>query len=142
MIVGEFEGTQPYVSAVVGIPRLGVFGTVRFLADTGASLTCIHPREGVPLRLPFDRLKCSEYVNGAGGRSERFVEHATLTFLDAVDTATYRYDLDVRIGKPEQVSRALPSVLGQDVLSRWVMVHDPAIGRLQFHVRSSDERLS
>ena len=31
MIVGEFRGIQPCVSAVVGIPRLGVFGAVRFL---------------------------------------------------------------------------------------------------------------
>ena len=52
------------------------------------------------------------------------------------------YDLEIRIGRPEEVGGGLPSVLGQDVLGRWVMVHDPAIGRLQFHVRSADERLS
>ena len=141
MITGEFEGTQPYVSAVVAIPRLGVLGTVRFLVDTGAAVTCLHPKDSIPLRLPFGRLQRREYIIGVGGRSERFPERATLTFLDSDAPVTYRYDLDVRVGKPEQVGGGLPSVLGQDVLGRWAMLHDPAVGRLQFHVRTADERL-
>ena len=140
MIIGEFDGPQPYVSAVVEIPRLRVSGAVRFLVDTGAVVTCIHPKDGIPLRLPFGRLQRSEYVTGVGGRSQRFLERTTLTFLDSASAVTYIYDLDVRVGKPEQVGGELPSVLGQDVLSRWVMVHDPADGRLQFHVRSADRR--
>ena len=141
MIIGDFDGGHPYVSAVVGMPRLGVFGTVRFLVDTGAAVTCIHPKDSVPLSLPFDRLQNSEFVTGVGGRSERFVERATLTFFDAADAVTYMYDLDVRIGKPQQVRAGLPSLLGQDVLGRWVMVHDPDVGRLQFHVRSADGKI-
>ena len=140
MIIGEFRGIQPYVSAVVGIPRLGVFGTVGFMVDTGASVTCLHPRDSIALRLPFDRLERSEYIVGVGGRSERFLERSTLTFLDSASADTYVYHLDVLVGKPEQVGSGLPSVLGQDVLGRWVMVHDPVVGRLQFHVRSADER--
>lgn len=139
MIIGEFDGGHPYVSAVVGVPRLGVFGAVRFLVDTGAAVTCIHPKDGIPLRLPFDRLQHGGYVTGVGGRSERFVERAILTFVDADGAVTYVSDLDTRVGKPEQVGSGLPSLLGQDVLGRWVMVHDPAIGRLQFQVRSADE---
>lgn len=115
-----------------------MFGTVRFLVDTGAAVTCIHPKDGIPLRLPFDRLQHGGYVTGVGGRSERFVERAILTFVDADGAVTYVYDLDTRVGKPEQVGSGLPSLLGQDVLGRWVMVHDPAIGRLQFQVRSAD----
>ena len=119
-----------------------MFGTVRFLVDTGAAVTCLHPKDGIPLRLPFYRLQHGGYVTGVGGRSERFVERAILTFVDADGVVTYVYDMDIRVGKPEQVGRGLPSLLGQDVLSRWVMVHDPAIGRLQFQVRSTDERIS
>ena len=59
MIVGELKGIQPYVSAVLGIPRLGVFGAAGFLVDTGASVTCLRPRESSALRLPFDRLQRS-----------------------------------------------------------------------------------
>ena len=140
MIIGEFRGIQPYVPAVVGIPRLGVFGTVGFMVDTGASVTCLHPRDSIALRLPFDRLERSEYIVGVGGRSERFLERATLTFLDSASADTHVYHLEVRVGKPEQVGSGLPSVLGQDLLGRWVMVHDPVVGRLQFHVRSADER--
>ena len=139
MIIGEFDGGHPYVSAVVGVPRIGLIGAVRLLVDTGAAVTCIHPKDGIPLRLPFDRLQDGGYVTGVGGRSERFVERANLTFVDADGAVTYVYDLDTRVGKPEQVGSGLPSLLGQDVLGRWVMVHDPAIGRLQFQVRSADE---
>ena len=138
MIIGEFKGIQTYVSAVIGIPRLGVFGAVGFLVDTGASVTCLHPRDSIALRLPFDHLERSEHIVGVGGRSERFLERGTLTFLDSDSTATYVYNLDVRVGKPEQVGSGLPSVLGQDVLSRWLMVHDPTDRRLQFHVRRAD----
>ena len=123
MIIGEFKGIQPYVSAVIGIPRLGVFGAVGFLVDTGASVTCRSIR-GTALRFdcPSTHLERSEHIVGVGGRSERFLERGTLTFLDSDSTATYVYNLDVRVGKPEQVGSGLPSVLGQDVLSRWLMV--------------------
>ena len=138
MIIGEFKGIQPYVSAVIGITRLGVFGSGGFLVDTGASVTCLHPRDSIALRLSFDRLERREHIVGVGGRSERFSEQVTLTFLDSASAVTYVCNLDVRVGKPEQVGGGLPSVLGQDVLSRWLMVHDPTDRRLQFHVRSVD----
>ena len=102
-------------------------------------MTCIHPKYGIPSRLPFNRLQHGEYVTGVGGRSERFAELAILALVDADGAVTYVYEMDIRGGKPEQVGRGLPSLLGQDVLGRWVMVHDPVIGRLQFQVRSTEE---
>ena len=77
-----------------------------------------------------------------GDSATRISGIAWMTFLDSADAVSYVYDLEVRIGRPKEVGGGLPSVLAQDVLGRWVMVHDPAIGRLQFHVRSSDELLA
>ena len=44
----------------------------------------------------------------------------------------YLYDVDLRIGKPEDMSTRIPSLLGQHVLQRWRMVHDPVAGSLEF----------
>lgn len=141
MIAGYFENGQPYVRAVLGIPRLGVYGPIALLADTGAAVTCIHPKDGIPLRVPFDLLEDDpeKAIRGVGGRSGRSEETVTLSFIDANGDAVYVYQIAARIGKPEQVSNDIPSVLGQDVLRRWLMVHGPADGRLEFHVREADE---
>ena len=46
------------------------------------------------------------------------MERATLTFLAPADAVSYVYDLEIRIGIPEEVGGGLPSVLRQDVLGR------------------------
>lgn len=89
-----------------------MFSTVRFLVDTGAAMTCIRPKGSILPRLPFDRLKRGGCFAGVDGRSERFVERATLTFVDADGAVTHVNDMDVRVGKPEQVSRGLLSLSG------------------------------
>ena len=125
MIVGRFGVLRPCVSALIGIPRLRVSGTVEFLVDTGAAVTCLHPSDGVALHVSFDRLDQDEYIVGVGGISRRYVERAVLTFGDEVSLELYVCEVDIRVGRPGEVGSRLPSVLGQDVLARWVMVHDP-----------------
>ena len=141
MIAGHFENGQPYVRAVLGIPRLGVYGTIRLLADTGSAVTCIHPKDAIPLRVPFHLLEDDpeKAIRGVGGRSERSEEPVTFSFMDVSGETVYVYQVAARIGKPEHVGNDIPSVLGQDVLRRWLTVHDPANGRLEFHVWEADE---
>ena len=62
-----------------------------------------------------------------------------VSFQDEGGRPIYRYRITVRIGEPEDVSDVLPSLLGQDVLRRWRMIHEPDIGRLEFYVKSSDD---
>lgn len=126
------------VAGHVSVPRLGWHGSLWFLADTGADGTCIHPKDGVPLGLPFDLLDREVASRGVGGVARRFVESAIVSFQDAGGRPIYRYRITVRIGKPEDVSVMLPSLLGQDILRRWRMVHEPDVGRLEFYVKSSD----
>ena len=35
-------------------------GAVRFLADTGAAVSCLHPKESIPPRLPVHILRRGE----------------------------------------------------------------------------------
>lgn len=142
MIAGHFENGQPYVRAVLGIPRLGVYGTISLLVDTGAAVTCIHPKDGIPLQVPFDLLEDDDEkaIRGVGGQSQRSEELVTFSFMAVSGETVYVYQVAARIGKPEHVGNDVPSVLGQDVLRRWLMVHDPANGRLEFRVWEADAR--
>ena len=129
------------VIGYVTIPRLRWRAAIWFLADTGADGTCIHPRDGARLRLPFDLLDREVASHGVGGVARRYAESAIVSFRESGDGPIHRYRITLRIGTPEDVPIALPSLLGQDILRRWRMIHEPDIGRLEFHVKSSDEIL-
>ena len=137
MIIGYLEGTKPYVNGHIDIRRLGVRGPVKFLVDTGADITCIHPRDGASLFIPYDDLRCPKDVGGIGGWSPRYPEKAILAFRESVGSPVHHYYIEVRIGKPEDVDERFPSVLGQDVLCHWRTIHEPALSRVEFHVRTS-----
>ena len=104
MIIGEFEGSRPYVSGYVEIPRLAVRGSVRFLVDTGADVTCIHPKDGASLFIPFEHLQKPKPVNGIGGSSSLYREDVVLSFRESLGSPVYRYRVEVRIAKPEDAA--------------------------------------
>ena len=138
MIIGTFDNGRPYVTGDIIIPRLNAIGAVGFLVDTGADVTCIHPKDGTQLLIPFAELNEPIYVGGVGGRTPRYRERALLSFRESVGQPVYRYWVEVRIGKPEDVSDRLPSLLGQDVIHNWRLVHEPAISRVEFYVRTAE----
>lgn len=138
MIVGRFERGRPFLRGDVLIPRFGVQAGVNFLVDTGADVTCLHPGDAIPANIPFDRLENLTANRGIGGQSSYFVEQAILSFRDADGRPIYLYDIDIRIGKPEEVSDRIPSLLGQDVLKRWRVVHHPPADRLEFQSVDAD----
>ena len=138
MIVGRFERGRPFLRGDVLVPRIGVRAVVNFLVDTGADVTCLHPKDSVPAHVPFERLGNLAASRGIGGQSAYFVERAVLSFRGADGRPIYEYDVDLYIGRPEDVSNWLPSLLGQDVLKRWRMVHDPASDELEIQPRDAD----
>lgn len=48
------------------------------------------------------------------------------------------YDLSIGIMPDIEELRRLPSLLGQDILARWRVVHEPASELLRVTVRSAD----
>ena len=50
MIVGRFECGRPFLRGDVLVPRFEVQAGVNFLVDTGADVTCLHPKNGIPAR--------------------------------------------------------------------------------------------
>ena len=58
MIVGNFgDDGRPAVGARLQLPRFGVSYDVEFLVDTGADVTCLHPKDATRAGVPFDRLR-------------------------------------------------------------------------------------
>ena len=119
MITAYFENGRPHVSAHIEIPRLNITGTIPLLVDTGADNTCIHPKDGPELLIPYQSLNRPATVRGIAGTSQRYLEDAVISFRDSLGTPVFRYRVTVRIGKPDDVDLRLPSLLGQDLLRNW-----------------------
>ena len=134
MIVGEFDDQgRPLVEGRLAIPRLRVDRPIAFLLDTGADITCLHPRDSRLAHLPFDSLGSRIYTRGVGGASWYFRETAVLSFSDG--SRSRYYAVDLHIADPNESNESLPSLLGRNIINNWYMQYDPANGRLEFTVR-------
>ncbi len=138
MITGWFDYGHPYLTGVIQIVEYDIEGSIDFMVDTGATFTCIHPKDGTILGLPYDRLVAKVCVNTGGGTVERWTVSAVVSFRDDDHLPVYRYEIPVLVAPSGEVSNDLPSVLGQDVLGHWTMVHDRPSGKLEFEVHSAD----
>ena len=119
MIVGGFDGRgSPYVECRVIIPRLQVDERVRFLLDTGADNTSLHPLAARRARIPFSQLGNRANSRGIGGMSSYFREPALLVFDD--DAQSRIYSVELRIAEPNESNLGLPSLL-------WAKCHQPLV---------------
>lgn len=136
MIEGWFDRNgHPYVTAVLVLPRLG-FRRLRleFLVDTGASQTVLHPRDCAGM--PYDRLTAAGQSGGVGGLATYYSESAYIAFRD--DTRTHVYLQTVGIAEPNGHNDSIPSLLGQDIMQNWRVLHDRPANNLTIDVVQSD----
>lgn len=110
----------PHVQAVVRLPRIGIEGTIDFLIDTGADITCLHPGDVTKLEVPYRRMRRSTIVSpsGVGGSFNYYRELGELFFRDQDGSIRVFVSL-VHICQKTR-SRAiqgLPSLLGRDLLN-------------------------
>ncbi len=136
MIEGWFDRNgHPYVTAVLVLPRLD-FRRLRleFLVDTGASQTVLHPRDCAGL--PYDRLTAAGQSGGVGGLATYYSESAYIAFRD--DARTHIYIQNVGIAEPGDHNETIPSLLGQDIMQHWRVLHDRPANSLTIDVAQSD----
>ena len=123
MIAGYFTvDGLPYVRSHIILPRLGFFGSVHFLIDTGSDTTILHPDDGMYLGFPFEALTNPAEVISVSGIQDYYVEDATISFAD--DVQAVDLDIELFVAKPQPELEGLDSLLGRDVLNRLGMEYD------------------
>ena len=110
----------------------------RFSSIPGADASLLHPGDGVRISVDFTKLgrKTSKSV-GIGGATANYAERAVLAFSQA-EVAVFIYEIDLTIAEPAPGIMDLPSLLGRDILDRWLMIYDPSASRLLFQVLATD----
>ena len=140
-ITGWFRGGQgqqvPSVQARIVVPDVKVEGDVTFLLDTGADVSLIMPKDARRLGIPFESLQSTgNLVRGIGGSSRLYRADASLAFSDSENAYVYRIEL--AITEPSEHAEALPSLLGRDILNRWLMRYEAPRDVLEAEVDSAD----
>ena len=131
MIAGYYSGRRPMMRTHVTLPRLGIEGQSDILVDTGALVTCTLGADVGVLNVPHESLAQPATLHGVGGATTMYWEPAILTLRDSENDRLYRYRAEVRIGARTGSGSNLPSLLGQDILQNWSLLHEPATGRLE-----------
>lgn len=128
---------SPFIESRVSFPRLGVSASVFFLVDTGADFSLLMPDDATNLGIDFAQLPPStDTVGGVGSGVRIFREESVLRFADA--TSFYVYRTDLALADPNDSGPGIPSLLGRDILNRWLMRYEPPRNVLEAEVDSAD----
>ena len=138
-----YFGVQPYIRAVVELPRLGLRHPVDFLVDTGAVRTTLHPLSMTRLGISLDGYAPSyrSEMTGVGGGASYGEEDAVLHFRNAQMPTRVLLGPLVREQFDFSLSSRLPSLLGMDVLSRTRMSVDYLANELWVDVYPDEDVL-
>ena len=151
MIEGTFDADgSPYVFAGLVIPALNLYlhggSIVRFLVDTGASSTCLHPEDARRLGIPIDGLQASVWSRGIGGRAGYAAMPAQVYFQEPYRFGRrFRlvgYDIDLAVALPTEENAILPSLLGRDILNQWNIRYDQRRSLLNCRPHTFDQIVS
>ena len=138
-LVGWVEAPNgcPYIDGYVRTPAATRTRRVSFLLDTGAETSFLMPRDARALRIDYGSLALApETTTGVGGEARYYQERALLTFFDR--ETLYLYEVDLEIAEPSEHNRGFPSLLGRDIVSRWLLRYEAPRGVLAAEVDSAD----
>lgn len=140
-ITGWFRGTRgrevPVVRARILVPEQEVEGDITFLLDTGADVSLIMPKDAHRLGISHEALEpTGGLVRGVGGSSRLYRAEASLMFLDRDNS--YVYQTELAIVEPSEHAEALPSLLGRDILNRWLLRYEAPRNVLEAEVDTAD----
>ena len=129
-------GPKPVLYVTIRIPQFHVYGSIRFIVDTGSPKSVISEKDSLVLQIPFKRIKRTIPVYGIGGSSVEAhpIKKAVLTFRNEQGKLEHRTLPEIyacRTAKRTKAvimrSRKLPSILGVDFLigNHLKLVFDP-----------------
>ena len=73
-----------------------------------------------------------------GGTSEYYREPVLVTFRNDEESSFQMYRLLIDIARPTRHKESLPSLLGQDILRNWRVIHDRLASDLTFEAHPAD----
>jgi hypothetical protein len=120
---------SPYLDVLVSLQKSEVKRKISFLIDTGSPRTIVSERDALKLGLKFRRLeRLDEELLGLGGFSETFrLEDVTLLFASGKGGHSELLP-EVIVHResslPEEIKKQIPSLLGRDMIGRFVLVLD------------------
>lgn len=127
----------PYMEAYVRTPAGDRTSRISFLVDTGAETSFLMPMDARALGVDYERLTLSrDSTTGIGGEARYYQEQALVTFFDSENV--YLYELELEIAEPTEHNLGIPSLLGRDILSRWLLRYEAPRGVLSAEVDSAD----
>lgn len=120
---------SPYLDVLVTLDKDGVKRKISFLIDTGSPRTILSERDALKLGLDFERLnRLDEELLGLGGFSETFsLSDVTLLFASGGGGHSERLTQVIvhrESELPEEIKKQIPSLLGRDMIGRFVLVLD------------------
>ncbi len=121
--------SRPFVDAIFELaPPYAASFEIPLLVDTGADRTIIAPLDAIrlarELHTDLATLPRGDLSTGVGGEPETRTIEATLT-LD-----TFSTPITVTILQPHPPLRAIPSLLGRDIVSRFTLILDQRTDRV------------
>lgn len=128
MIIGTVTPDGVFIEAEVQVANQSTPTPIRFLADSGADITAIHPWDLAQMRLPAPVLNTAPVVHiiGIGGPAAYRILHATITIPGAYADGTpayWTYPVILHIAVPTEYNETFPSILGRDILYHWLPMH-------------------
>ena len=138
MLTGRFgeSSGRPYIEAKIYLPGLGISGEISFLVDTGADTSLLAPSDSLRLGIDDSLLTGDSECIGVGGIGHNFVEKSVIVFAD--EEFVYVYEILLDVSQQNAMSEDVPSILGRDILDKWVMTYDPLGKSLTMDVVEAD----
>ena len=138
-LVGWVEDPNgcPYLDGHVTTRDAARTKRITFLLDTGADTSFLMPGDAHALGIDLGGLAMApESTTGIGGEARYYQTEALLTFSDREHL--YLYEVDLEIAVPTEHNRGLPSLLGRDILSRWLLRYEAPRSVVAAEVNSAD----
>ena len=124
----EFKPKAPFIDAIVISSLAGLYHKIRFLIDSGASMTIILDKDVKDSGIDLSKLKKMEKgVSGIGGAIETYlIEDARIVF--ETGEGFYERDLSLFVGthdlsmmdeETRKRTLLMPSLLGREILNEF-----------------------